>query len=503
MREAHGMAKDSRRMFGVLVVWSVWVSVGAAAVSPTVCVRRALEAHPDIRNARLAVEQGRYDEVRLLGRYVPQLTGSLVAAEVDEPVWANPFNQFPVRSWTFSPSLGVGLPGGGIFSVGWQAQSAESKAVLAPGRVESETRKLTFSYVQPLLRDLWPFPSDLNLMKVAASGRRMSQLALEQAEQNLAYAVLTAYFNLLMADLNVTLRSNSLERARTLLALNERNRGLGIVDETDLLAGRAVLALRTAELEQAKQVRADLAENLRLLMTCPDPEGVRVDPAAEERFQQMMEGDRDEAEAVLSALSNRVELRLLREQVRMQKVQVAVLRSRMLPQLNLTASWSLYGNTNTAGGALRILGTGRHDSWTAGLTWTVPLPAVAEGAELRKQRLELERLENNVGRLTDQVASQVRGRLRELRTLRRRQEEVRRAVEFHREKLRREEERYRTGRSSTRLLIQYQDDLESAETLALQIRLQYDLALAGLAFAEGRLMEMLGRMEAVERGGAR
>lgn len=497
------MAKDWRLSLGPVLAAVFWASAAAAQVSPAACVRRALEAHPDIRNARLAVEQGRYDEVRLLGRYVPQLTGSFVAAEIDEPVWANPFNQFPIRSLTFSPSLGVGLPGGGFLSAGWQAQSAESKAVLGPGRVESETRKLTLSYVQPLLRDLLPFPSDLNLMKVAASGRRMARLALEQAEQNLAYAVLTAYFNLLIADLNVTVRSNSLERARRLLALNERNRGLGIVDETDLLAGRAVLALRTAELEQARQVRADLAENLRLLMTCPDPEGVRVDPAAEERFQQLAETERDEAEAVSSALSNRVELRLLREQVRMQRVQLAVLRSRTLPQLNLTASWSLYGNTNTAAGALRILGTGRHDSWTAGLTWTVPLPAVAEGAELRKQRLELERLENNLRRLEDQVASQVRTRLRELRTLRRRQEEILRAVEFQREKLRREEEKHRTGRSSTRLLIQYQDDLENAETLALQVRLQYDLALAGLAFAEGRLMEMVRRMEAVERGGAR
>lgn len=475
----------------------------AAELTPQACVRRALANNAEIRNARLAVEQGRYDQLKLLGRYIPQLTGSLSAAEMDEPVAANPFNQYPVRSMTFSPGLSLGIPGGGMVSLGWLDQSGESKAVMGTGRVESATRKLTVSFVQPLLRDFLPVPSDVNLLRVASSSRRMALLALEQAEQNLAYAVLTAYFNLLIADLNVTVRSNSLERARRLLELNERNQRLGIVDESDLLAGRAVLALRSAELAQAKQMRTDLADNLKLLMACPQEP--RVDMAAEERFRKI-EADMvetDETAIVAAALSNRVELRLLREQMRMQAAQLALARSRLLPQLNLTASWSLYGNTNTPAGAQRILEEGRHRSWTAGLVWTVPLPPVAEGAEFRRQRLELERSRNNLRRLSDQVGNQVRSRMREVRTLAGRMEEVRRAVEFQREKLRREEEKYRTGRSSTRLLIQYQDDVENAETLELQIRLQYDLALAGLAFAEGRLMATVAKMESVEAGGAR
>jgi outer membrane protein TolC len=458
---------------------------GERCMSPDDCVATALSNNPDIRNAKISLQQNKLDNIKLLGRYLPNLTGSWMRTDINEPVSISTFNQYPLETQSFSPSVSLGIPGGGAVTATWLDQISESSGYYG-GRQDNATRKLTLSFVQPLLKDFFLLPSDVNILRMASVSRHIAELALEQAKQNIGYSIYTSYFNVLVSELNLTVRSNSLERSRILLEQNEKNRSLGIVEDTDLLAARAALALRTAELANARQIRDDLADSLRVLVNVE--KNVCLDLEAEKRLETPEKAESLESETAV-ALSNRTELILLKEQIRMQKIQISILRSRTLPQVNLNGSMSWYGNTNNTRKAQEIFDSGKYKSWTFGVTYSVPLVPVSDFAELRKQELELQRLQNNLDRTSDQIRNQVASRMREAETLSFRLGEVRRAVSFQEEKLKKEQEKYKVGRSSTRLVLQYQDDLETAEMQELQLRLQYTLSLVSLRFVQGRFLD--------------
>jgi outer membrane protein TolC len=469
------------------------LSLPLAAEKLTVfdCLNEALRNNQDIRNAVLAYRQNDLDQMKILARYIPTVGAGYTAAEINEPSATSAFNTYPVTSTSLTPSIAWAIPGGGVLKADWSIQASTITPLPVPPGSPSDsfTRKLTLSVVQPLLRDFFLVPADINVLRMASSSRRIASMAIEQASQAVAYNTYLSFINLVINDLNVAVKTASLDRSRFLLQKNEQNRALGIVEDTDILGSRAALNLRILDYVASTNQRNDVYNNLRLLMNTakdfvPDPDVAMICGTAK--------SDYDPDAEVREALSNRIEVRMLNEQARIQRINVQVLRSKLLPQLSLIGSYSYYGNALAADLADAMYRDDPKHSWTAGLQLSMPLFPLGEIDELKKQLLELEKTANTLEKTREQIRLQIVSKVNEIQTLRIRLDAVADTVGCQREKLLKESEKFKVGRSSTRTVIMYQDDLQNAETLELQLKLQYYVAVASLDFLKGRLLASCG-----------
>jgi len=475
------------RIIIAVVMLSSGLAVGAEKLGVYDCLDLSLRNNPDIKNAVLAFKQNNLDQIRILSRYIPSLSAGYTKAEINEPSASSPYNTFPMSTLSFAPSAVWMIPGGGMLKADYSDQSTlVTLGVPIPGvSDESHTRKLTFSVVQPLLRDFLLVPSDINILRMAASSRRIAALAIDQASQNITYSAYLSYISLVINDLNVALKAGSLERSRILLQKNEQNRSLGIVEDTDILGAKAALGLRIVDFIASSNQRNDAYNNLKLLINTD--KDFDIDPDVGPICRTVDSNYGIEAE-IGEALSNRIEIRLMKEQMRIQRLNIQNLRSKLLPQLNLIGSYEYYGNAVTAAQAESEFRENPMHSWTAGLQLSMPLFPLGEIEEVRKQSLELEKMANNYEKTVDQIRNQLVSKINEIRTLRSRLAEISTAVGYQRDKLQKESDKFKVGRSATRTVIMYQDDLENAETLGLQLKLQYYVAVASLNYLKGKLL---------------
>ena len=451
------------------------------------CLNVALKNNQDIKNAVLAFKQNDLDQMKVLSRYIPSVGAGYTRAEIDEPSANSTFNTYPLRSTSLAPSVAWAIPGGGVLKADWAFQF--NHLTISPLPEDAYTRKLTFSLVQPLLKDFFLIPSDINILRMAASSRRIAAMAIDQASQAVAYNAYLTFISLIINDLNVAVKAASLDRSRFLLQKNEQNRSLGIVEDTDILGAKAALNLRVVDYISSTNQRNDIYNNLRLLMNTTDDFEVNPDIGM---ICGTAKSNYDPEAEVREALSNRIEVRMLGEQSRIQRINIQILGSKLLPQLNFIGSYSTYGNALTADQADAMMRDDPKHSWTAGVQFSMPLFPLGEIDELKKQRLELEKTANSLEKTREQIRSQIVSKINEILTLRVRLADMADAVGFQREKLMKESEKYKIGRSATRTVIMYQDDLQNAETLELQLKLQYFVAVASLDFLKGRLLTSCG-----------
>ena len=66
---------------------------------------------------------------------------------------------------------------------------------------------------------------------------------------------------------------------------------------------------------------------------------------------------------------------------------------------------------------------------------------------------------------------------------------LKKAIEFQKNKLKEEEKKYKIGKSSTHTILQYQDDLENAETRYLSIKLNYYMSILALEYEKGAFLK--------------
>jgi outer membrane protein TolC len=477
-----------RLLFGFLVGFSAFVQAEILRLDD--CVEKAVRNNPDIRNAILSYKQNKADNLKLLGRYIPGLGGSLVNNHINEPSAANSFASFPIDATSFAPSLSMGLPGGGFVKAEYSAQDSTSPSkTVMPGLVlggPSYTYKFGLSFTQPLLQNFLLIPSDINVLRMASSSRKIAKYVIFQAAEGVAYSAYMNYINLIINKANVVVKSNSLERARNLLKRNLENRALGLVEDTDILGSKALLNIRDTDFSTTKNAEIGIINTLKQLMDDP----ADFDVADEISLQCNVNSDLTAgADEVRTALSNRIELKLLREQEKLLRINILMAKGQLLPQLNLIGSWSLYGNKADKAMAYETMSGGENDSWMIGLNLNMPLLPLSSFEDLKKQELELEKVRNNIRKTELQIRNQVLSQKESLILLQRQLSQMEEAVQYQKERLQKEDEKFRLGRSSSRFLIQAQDDLENAETQMLAMRWRFYIGIISLEYAKGVLLK--------------
>jgi outer membrane protein TolC len=131
-------------------------------------------------------------------------------------------------------------------------------------------------------------------------------------------------------------------------------------------------------------------------------------------------------------------------------------------------------------------------SWTAGLTVTYPLGRVAEKARFSQSRAAMNRQGLLVQQLEQDILVQVRDAVRDVETSRESVSIAALAVELSDQQYEAERERFTSGLSTGRRVLEAQTDLESARLAELQARLNLRTAMTALRRIEGSSLRYYG-----------
>ena len=188
------------------------------------------------------------------------------------------------------------------------------------------------------------------------------------------------------------------------------------------------------------------------------------------------------------------------------ELDVSYARNQLFPDLRLQASyWSpgisgdqiLYegGNALTGRAIGRIPGGGKnalrdathfkYQTWSLGLTLSLPLTTFLSRALLAQARLSLEQAAVRLKDQEQQVFLEIKTAVRAVETNYQRIQAYKAARELAQKKLEAEQEKLNVGLSTNYFVLQYQRDLANAQIMELRAVVDYNVSLADLSRVQG------------------
>jgi outer membrane protein len=181
--------------------------------------------------------------------------------------------------------------------------------------------------------------------------------------------------------------------------------------------------------------------------------------------------------AIAIAFVNRLDLTSAEEQLEDTRRGLKIVRNSLLPDLNITAG----ARTNAQGADFGGQVFDNH-SYNAGVNFSFPLDRVNEKLSVRQAEISLEQQERSLSLLRDQIASDVRRRLRDLTRIEKSMEIQKRIVETATRGLANAEALFRQGTRTSRDVVEAQQALLAARNAEIQF--QVDHAIAELQFRQ-------------------
>jgi len=351
---------------------------------------------------------------------------------------------------------------------------------------------LSFQIKQPLLRDAW---QELNLagINISKLNYRIALAAFRQKTEEVSADVISLYWMLLQARRDLEIQQWLMNKTHETLRKVEDRRD---IDATTVQIKQAEAALKSREaiLFQAEKRVVDVQDALVRLLSdhqlnlLNDFEIVptSVPNVTEQKFEQ--------SETLELALANNPVIQQARLGVEIGQINVDVAKQQKMPRLDLVASTRMQGLSRTQGEAQDILNDADYVSYALGITAEIPLGNRQREAEFRKRRYEHRKAISMLQNISDQLAVQVKERIRLAETAYEEipvQQDAVKAAEIHLQALE-DTEVIRDKLTPEFLLVklQAQETLSNSQRAEIKAITDYETSLVRLAQATGTVLEM-------------
>lgn len=369
----------------------------------------ALETNLDIQTARLSPRMQAYSLQAARAAFTPTLNGTYG--------YNNSTNQSTsqldggarttTERHTFNTSIQQTVPWyGGRMGLGFnnsRTSTDNAFSTLNP----SYRSTLSLDYTQPLLAGLKTDNQRTALQTQQLEGS-ITEVQLEGRIANITEQVRQAYWGLRAAIEQIEIQRRSLAQAQQLLADNQVRVRLGTMAQIQVIQAEAQVAgaeqaLLNAEIQWRNQ---ELAFKSLLISGADDPLLYQtVNPADLPTFQDQAV---DIEAAIDIALSQRTDIQQARQERRIAELDLEVTENNRLPELNLSASYSLAGvggteyNRSGLGGTPVLVQQGGYvdginsiaafdaPTWNLGLSFSYPIGMRSAKANLARARLQME-----------------------------------------------------------------------------------------------------------------
>lgn len=337
---------------------------------------------------------------------------------------------------------------------------------------------------QPLLRNFFGSIDRAKIRQVRLNVQAFDYQTVDAIEASL-YETRREYWDLVFAYENLREKLRAVKIAEEFLNITEKKLELGLVETPDHLAAQANLKKRKLEVENAMtllytasfSLKTSLARSeVGLIIPVERPEVLKIDTPFESALESAYQHRRDLKQAELSLEEQRIE-KSIRKQER-------------LPELNFDGSYASTGLDRKLANSQGEIFAANHPQYYAGFHLKTNLELRQERYRYKQALLGVEKLQAEIKKLRLQIAKEVDAALRQVRLSEIQVAETKKIEALERQKMKEEEKRFNQGRSSSKTVIDYQEDLIRAETETIQAYVNYEKALEGFYRSQNRLLEI-------------
>lgn len=460
-------------------------------------VGRALEANLDIQTVRLSPQIQSFSLQAAQAAFTPTFSGSYG--------YNNATNQSTsqldggarttTQRHTFNSALSQTVPWyGGRMSANFnnsRTSTDNAFTTLNP----SYRSTVSFNYTQPLLSG-FRTDNQRNTIRTQQIQGQITDIQVSAQIANITDRVRVFYWGLRAAIEQIEIQRRSLAQAQQLLADNQLRVQLGTMAEIQVIQAESQVAsaeqaLLNAEVQWRNQ---ELAFKLLLIGGATDPLlGQTVNPVD---VPVVLEQAVDIQAAIERALRERTDMRQQLQQRRISELDLEVTVDSRLPELNLTASYSLLGVGGTEferqelGGAPVLVQQGGYldglssiadfttPTWNVGVNFSYPLGTSSQKANLQRARLQLQQTELAIRAQELQIVTEVTNAGLAVNDTNLQFQAAQRSRELAEESAAAETTRFSAGVATNFEVAAAQDDLTSARLSELRALINHINAIA-------------------------
>lgn len=464
----------------------------AEPVSLATVISKVLSSHPDLVISRIdaAITGTEIDSIE--GKLDPTFSTKITASRDRTPV-ASDFQPSGSDQVDFGTNISKPLANGGTLeadlSINRNDLSFASPFASSLAKINPEYRgSFTLNYRHPLLRGAGRPDYTLGL-KAAKADSQASVWQQNIIARDLALRALNAYYQLVADTLHIKLAQHSVDRAKELVRYQKFRERLGLIERADRLQVQALLEARKLDLAEAlARFDSDRTILNRLMLQNPSQP---IEPEIEQTAE--VTGDAGQFDQlVMQASRHRPEFRQLDQQLDAATARLKQAQDDLRRQLDLVAKAGTRSLDAAGGGAVSGLFNIQDHYVALSLEFGETIGnktarAAVQKAELQRQRI-MEEKRRQLEQVRNDIANALSARNGSARTLR----QARARANAEKRKFNMELQRYREGRSDTATLIQFETELQAAETEVQLQTVNLMLAEKQLAWAQGLFLKHLG-----------
>ena len=449
------------------------------------CVELGFKNNFEIKKSRYDLLSARERIEQVKSRYEPSITCELGKTD-RKTSGANPLYGTENKKDTLNAGLNKKLyPTGGLLSLEWQNEKNDSNSIFSsfdPTAINPlYDSEITLSYVQPLLKN-FAGRNDKSSIRISRLGENTADIFLALQKNILAHTIEKAYLDINFARENLKSKNASLERAKTLLAINKDKLKDGLIEKVDIIATEAAVIIREASILLAGDSIKDARDNLKRIIGLNNDKkysfitGLPAEPEHRRVFEE---------DIIQKALSQRLELKMLENNININLLNNKIKKNEKLPSLDLVTQYGLNSSGEEWDDNYDSISSGDYPVWYVGLSLTI-FPFKKQSSSLlresgysyKKSAAELEDIKLAIKTECKSITRKVNTRALYVKA-------AGDSLKLQKKKLELEERKFNQGRSAIQWILNFQDDLNEAEVEFYRARTDYYKAKADLKLITG------------------
>jgi outer membrane protein len=344
---------------------------------------------------------------------------------------------------------------------------------------------VTLSASQPLLKGAGSKVAHANV-DTNKLGVDIANLSYRSRVLQVVHDTEAAYYNLVFAHEDLTVKQHSLELAQKLYDENLTKKNTGVATDLDVLTAEVGVENARRGVIQATQSVHNAEDSLLNLIGPADfntPVGSVTFPILTESAAPSF------GISYKLALDNSPDYKTSLDTIKQLEISLAVAKQNRLPSLNLNGTLGYNANDATYGDALADLPNNHGNNWSLGLTFTVPWGLHADRARYRSAIASLDQQKVRLSQFEQNLVVSVRSDVRAVEVNFAVVAIAAKATELSVKNYELVKARFDAGLATSREVLQAQDDLESNHESELQAQIGLRNALSNLHQLEGSSLE--------------
>jgi len=489
-------ARDAKAPVGAAAGLSERSETKAGAVkrlSLSELIQRVVTQNQQIQIQKAQWEIKQAEEAGTHGIFEPEL---VTAAEYEDNSQRNTVQErinrlgeedYTERNWDYGISLEGLVPTGARLSLDYELRDLSNTVTKSVADEDNEYQMYLGARLrQPLLKNAG-IETTKTAIRVAQSESKASFQEYRQEMMRKVSEAANIYWEYYRAQESLLLIQESVRIAEKVLIDNRQRHRTGKMAKTEILEAMAGVASRKTLFSEAQHERREAANRLsKVLSIPPSQKGLHFEATDKPVVDKL---DFDDQAILQKAFELQPAYLEAHEQLKKADIKLAFAKNQRWPELDLIGSYGFNGLDFSRGESWDQIQNGDFETWSVGVEFRVPIGGgVKSRSELRKAKLEIKSQLLALKDIEVSVTNNIDTALHQIASAEEQRQYADGIVELRKRLLDAELARLNAGKSSTRLILEKEDDYRFAKEFALKNNVEMQSALIELELAGGTIL---------------